>query len=143
MTKQLLHLVALVLLVVAFFNNPAYATTEKGDTLVIHMSDQATLAWNEILTGDTTANGSQAHSVYELDPANGGWYPMSSALVVTSDVAIIGGKRNPGEARPKILLKLDSGAWWMITADKSITFDGIHMMQVEETVGGNVGAWAR
>jgi hypothetical protein len=143
MTKQLLHLVALVLLVAAFFNNPAYATTEKGDTLVIHMSDQAVTPWNEIIAADTAADGSQAHSVYELDPADGGWYPISSGLVVTSDVSIIGGKRTVGQERPKILEKLNAGAWWMMTANKSITYDGLHIMQIEETIGGNISQWAR
>jgi hypothetical protein len=143
MTKQLLHLAALVLLVAALFNNPAYATTEKGDTLVIHMSDQAVTPWNEIIAADTAADGSQAHSVYELDPADGGWYPISSALVLNSDVAIIGGKRTAGQERPKILEKLNAGAWWMITANGSITFEGVHIMQIEETLGGNIGSWAR
>ena len=143
MTKQILHLATIALLIVAFFSNTAYATDEKGDTLVIHMSDQATLAWNEIVMADTLADGSLAHKVYELDPANGGWYPMSAALVLSSDVAIVGGQRAAGQARPKILLKLDSGAWWMITAEHSVTFDGIHMEQIEETSGGNIGAWAR
>jgi len=143
MAKQLLSLAAIVLLVVAFFNNTAYATDEKGDTLVIHMADQAATPWNEIVTADTSSDGSQAHKVYELDPADGGWYPMSSALTLNSSVAIVGGKRTEGQARPKILLKLNSGAWWMITANSSITFDGIWMEQIEETVGGNIGSWAR
>lgn len=143
MTKQLLHLAALVLLVAAFFNNPAYATTEKGDTLVIHMSDQASTPWNEIIAADTASDGSQAHSVYELDPADGGWYPISSGLVVTSDVAIIGGKRTEGQERPKILEKLNAGAWWMMTANKSITLEGLHIMQIEQTTGGNISSWAR
>lgn len=142
MTKKILN-IAILLLVAAFLNTSVYAQTEKGDTLVISMADQAVTPWNEIVTADTNTDGTQAHSVYELNPADGGWYPMSSALVLTSDVTIYGGKRAEGQARPKILLKLDSGAWWMITADKSITFDGIHMEQIEETIGGNVGAWAR
>ena len=68
---------------------------------------------------------------------------MSSALTLNSSVSIIGGKRAAGEARPKILLKLNSGAWWMVTANSSITFDGIWFEQIEETIGGNIGQWAR
>ena len=142
MTKQLIQLAALVLLVVAFFNNPVNATDEKGDTLVIHQSDQNTTPWNEIVAADTNSDGLHAHSVYELDP--GGWYPVSGELVFAKDdMTIIGGRRAAGETRPWILADDPFGGWFMLGGAKNITIKGVHMMQIANTLGGNIGGWAR
>ena len=142
MVKQLLSLAALVLLVVALFNNPAFATDTKGDTLVIHQADQDAMPWNEIVAADTNSDGTHAHSVYELDPD--GWYPLSGELVFDKDdMTIIGGKRTAGQMRPVILVQDPFGGWFMLGGAKNITIEGIHMMQCAETIGGNVSAWAR
>lgn len=142
MTKQFLLLAALALLVVTFFNNPAYASTEKGDTLVIHQADQDALPWNEIVAADTNANGSRKHLVYELDPD--GWYPISGTLTAaTYDLNIVGGKRTAGQSRPIILVQDPFSGWFMIIGGKNIRIEGVHMMQAAETPGGNVSAWAR
>ncbi len=123
----------------------AFATTEKGDTLVIHQADQDALPWNEIITADTLADGSYAHAVYELD-ANG-WYPMSATLNAPHDLTIVGGKRtSASDWRPVVLVSQAFGAggsWFMIGASGSLTMKGIHWMQAEETTGGNIGQWAR
>ena len=145
MTKQLLRIMALALLVVTFFINPTYATTEKGDTLVIHAQDQQSTPWNEIVMGDTNASGVRNHMVYELDP--GGWYPMSSTLTSgENDLHIIGGKRTAGQSRPYILVDDEfgnNGYWYMFSAGMDVTFEGLHVMQIAATIGGNIGAWAR
>lgn len=142
MTKHLIHFTALVLLVAAFFHNPAYATTEKGDTLVIQQDDQDGLPWNEIIAADTNADGSRKHLVYELEP--GGWYPLSGTLTAaTYDLNIVGGKRTAGQSRPVILVQDPFGGWYMLSGGKNVTIEGVHIMQCAETIGGNISAWAR
>lgn len=142
MTRQVLLIAALVLLAVAFFNNSAYATTEKGDTLVIHQADQDALPWNEIVAADTNADGSRKHLVYELD-ANG-WYPISGTLTAaTYDLNIAGGKRTSGQSRPVILVQDPFGGWFMLSGGRNIHIEGVHIMQAAETPGGNVSPWAR
>ncbi|MBN1398716.1 MAG: T9SS type A sorting domain-containing protein [Bacteroidetes bacterium] len=142
MTKHLLFAAAIVLLSVAFFSNTVFATTEKGDTLVIHQTDQNTLAWNEIVAADTNADGSRKHLVYELDPD--GWYPLTTTLAAaTYDLTVIGGKRTAGQARPCILAGDPFGGWYMLSSGKNVTFKGLHIMQVANTLGGAIGSWAR
>src|SRR3990170_2916335 len=114
MTRQLLFVTTLVLLVAVFFNNPAYATTEHGDTLVIHQEDQD------------------------------GWYPLSGTLTAaTYDLHIVGGKRTAGQSRPIILTQDPFGGWFMLSGGQNVTFKGLHIMQAAETIGGNIGPWAR
>jgi len=142
MAKQLLHFAALILLVVALFNSPVNATTEKGDTLVIHQADQDAKPWNEIVAADTNADGSRKHLVYELDPD--GWYPLSGTLTAaTYDLNVVGGKRTASQSRPVILVQDPFGGWFMLSGGKNITFKGLHIMQAAETPGGNIGPWAR
>src|SRR3990172_6873382 len=141
MTRQLLFVTTLVLLVAVFFNNPAYAT-EHGDTLVIHQEDQDAMPWNEIIAADTNEDGSRKHLIYELDPD--GWYPLSGTLTAaTYDLNVIGGKRTAGQARPVILAGDPFGGWFMLSGGKNVTFKGLHIMQIANTPGGNIGAWAR
>ena len=142
MVKQLLTVATLMLLVVAFFTNPVYAFVEKGDTLVIEQADQTAMPLNEIIIGDTLADASRKHLVYELVP--NGWYPMSNTLTAgTYDLNIVGGKRTSEQSRPRILVKSDFGGWFMVSGGKNITMKGIHFMQCAETAGGAIGAWAR
>jgi len=142
MTRQLLFVTTLVLLVAVFFNNPAYATTEHGDTLVIHQEDQDAMPWNEIIAADTNEDGSRKHLIYELDPD--GWYPLSGTLTAaTYDLHIVGGKRTAGQSRPIILTQDPFGGWFMLSGGQNVTFKGLHIMQAAETIGGNIGPWAR
>lgn len=142
MAKQLPKLVMLVLFLLAFFCNPVLATTEKGDTLVIHQADQDLMPWNEIVSADTNSDGTHAHAVYELDPNS--WYPVSGQLVFNEDMTIIGGKRtSETDTRPWILTTDPWTGWYMLGGSKNITLKGLHMMQMAETVGGNISAWAR
>ncbi len=141
MAKRLLLLSTLVVLVL-FTANAAFATVTKGDTLVIQQADQDVTPWNEIVAGDTTADGSRVHSVYELEAD--GWYPMSTELVAgTYDLNVVGGKRSAGQARPVVLAADPFGSWWMLTGGQNVTVKGIHMQQCQETPGGNIGPWAR
>jgi hypothetical protein len=133
----------LILLVFAFSGlTETLAFIEKGDTLVIEQADVNLVPLNEIIDGDTLANGSRKHLVYEL--VSNGWYTLSNTLTAgTYDLNIIGGKRSNEDSRPVILVKEDFGGWFMISAYKNITLSGIHWMQAAETFGGNIGPWAR
>jgi hypothetical protein len=142
MVRQLLKLTAMFLFVVAFFNSTILATDEKTDTLVIHQTDQDAMPFNEIIAADTNADGSRKHLVYELDPD--GWYPLSGELAAaTYDLNIVGGKRTAGQSRPVILVKDPFGGWWMLNAGENVRMEGVHFMQAQETIGGNIGPWAR
>jgi hypothetical protein len=143
MAKQLLTIAVVILVCIAFFNNSAYATTEKGDTLVIHQADQDDTPWNEIVAADTLGDGTHKHLVYELDPD--GWYPLSTTLSAgTYDLNVVGGKRtSPEQSRPVVLVAEPFSGWYMVSGGKNITLKGIHWQQCSETIGGNIGQWAR
>lgn len=135
-------LLTMVALFVVLCVNSASAFITKGDTLVVEQADADAVPLNEIIAADTTADGSQAHAVYELVPD--GWYSLSATLnAITFDLNLVGGKRADGQSRPVILVKEPFGGWQMIQANKDLTMKGIWMMQVAETAGGNVGPWAR
>jgi hypothetical protein len=131
-----------MLIIVTFFNNPLYATEEKGDTLVIHQTDHDATPWNEIVAADTNDDGSRKHLVYELEP--GGWYPMSGKLTAgTYDLHIVSGERTSGESRPYILVQDGWSGWYMLSGEMNIILEGLHIMQCDETSDGNITAWAR
>jgi len=142
MTKKVLLLAIFILLCGVFFTNPAFAFVEKGDTLVIEQADQDATPFNEIIAGDTLADGTRKHLVYELEPD--GWYPLSGTLTAaTYDLNVVGGKRSAGQSRPVILVTSPFGGWFMMSGGMDITIKSVHWMQAEETAGGNIGSWAR
>ncbi|MBN2708593.1 MAG: T9SS type A sorting domain-containing protein [Calditrichaceae bacterium] len=142
MAKQLLTLATLILLLVAFCVSPVSAFVEKGDTLVIQQTDQNATPLDQIIAADTLGDGSRKHLVYELVPD--GWYPLSGTLTAgTYDLNIVGGKRTTEQSRPWILAGDPFGGWYMISVGENFTMKGVHFMQIANTLGGNIGEWAR
>ncbi len=127
----------MAILIIAF--NNLFALEEKGDTLVVSMSDGAL---NEIIMGDTSDTGARMHKVYELEPD--GWYPFSNTLsAITYDLNIVGGKREEGQRRPILLFGADADGWFLIEHGANLTIKGVWIQQIRATAGGGRGPWAK
>jgi len=128
---------------VTYMASIANAQVSKGDTLFITTADAIAVPLNEIIASDTTDLGARKHKVYELEPD--GWYSLSGTLnTSTYELNMVGGKRTSSDQmRPVLLFKEEFGGWALIESGKDVYLEGIHIMEIAETEGGNLGPWAR
>lgn len=141
--KNYLFFLVLFTSMTIFSVNIVNAQTSNGDTLFITSADAMDVPLNEIIAGDTTSTGERQHKVYKLEVD--GWYSLSGTLNASSyDLTIVGEKRtSPDQLRPVMLFKEEFSGWNILDAGKDLHLEGIHIMEIAETEGGNLGPWAR
>jgi len=141
MNKRILCAIMMVL-TVALFATTGFALEERGDTLAITTDDAYETPLNEIIVGDTAADGSRSHLVYELEP--NGWYALSGTInSSTFDLTIISAPRSEGDDRPVILFRQDASDWFMFQHGGDVHLEGLWIMFVLETPGGARGPWKK